>query len=265
MSYTLEKLYLLANMIEYAPIFFFRRIKLKAKKVDLIIIDMDGTITSIHTFKEALKHCYNQQGEDIYLKSIFQKKRNNFSADNQRMLKAIELLKQGGLQKNYEKEILKKALKSVNNKLLIFLRKNCKNKDIIIVSKSSNWMANNLAKKLKFSDGFGSELIYNKNGLLIDSKMLVTDTIPKNIEINIFTTKEIIAETYMKKRGKDFDLNKVALMTNDVLDIKLLSRVGIAILLKKENPQFLDKLAIICKIYDIEIDKDYNKLKGLIN
>lgn len=262
MKHIFEKFSIIYDTIKYSIKFFQRRRKITPREIDLIIVDLDGTLTSTKTFKEALKLCLHKKSEAAYLGTMFQNKEKKLTIDNLRMLKAVDYLKQGDFQKKYEDKILKKALKNINEPLLSLLQCFPK-KQVIIISKSSSYGARQVAQKLSLSAGYGSTLIYDKNGHITGAQKLVTDIIPSGYE-GLFTTKEEIAKNHMQELGMKFSMARTAVFTNDILDAELLSKSGIGVVVKNNKNEFFEKLTIDFKLYDLLMDKNLNEIKHFI-
>ena len=231
---------------------------------NLIIVDMDGTITKNHTFKEGLKKCYEFKGEKIYEDIILNSKntvKRRLSPDNMRMKTGLTALIHGGFRRKFENELIDSAFKNLNSNLVGLLDKVNKKKEVIIISRSSETIAKNIAYRLGFSAGYGSIMEYAKNGALIGALRLVSD---KSDDAEFLLAKETLAKYHMEKKGKTFSLEKTAYIGNDILDLDLMSKVGLTILVKNEKIEFADKIAHFFKLYDLDLKKDYNEIKRLI-
>lgn len=262
-----KKIALLAGCIQHVPAFWLKKIrKPNLSKINLVMIDMDGTFTNFHTFKNALSNAYNDQNKE-YQKVIYTAKNDpKLTVDNNRLILGLHALIKGGFNHDFEKKLLKQAKEEVNLDILNFIKK-IKGAEIIIVSRSSEWIASELSKKFNLSGGYGSKMTYDKKGNLIGAKYLVTDKIPANHTNYVFTTKEMLAKKHMLKAGKEFSLQRTMFFTNDILDAKVMSECACGILVKEKNLDLIDNIAVWLGLYDyfLQSSEDYTRLTKLLN
>ena len=263
-----RNLFLMLQIAKYVPLFFFRRIMLKVsknRKFNLIIVDMDGTLTRLHTFKQALEISFSRKGGEVYQDIIYTTKNENnpFTTDNFRMLNGLNALVKGKFNISSERKLCNIALKQVNKKLADCL-KDKKSKEVIIISRSSALVANYLAKKLGLSGGYGSVMEYDKQGDVKGAKILVTDKEANWNDKGLFKTKISIARDHMKSKKKPFGPKETILVSNDILDINTMAKVGLSVILKENNSDFINQLCYKLGLFDILIKDDYRRLRELL-
>lgn len=257
----LKKVVVVLFCLKFIPYFLAKRIFRKKIKINLAIFDMDGTLTMYETFKQALNKIYSDKGK-TYEKVIFTSKDGKLTLDNYRMLMGLNYLVNGKFNKKMEVPIVEMALKKINNNLLKILDLLNNNVETIIVTRSSQTGAKILAKELGMSAGYGSIMKYDSKSQLVDAELLITDKVPIGNYYSKFSTKEDAAKNHMKMKLLKFDLSKTVFFSNDILDVDLMSKCGTSILIRKENPEFIDKLAEWLHLYDYLLitESDYERL-----
>lgn len=257
---------LVIGSVGYFPFFLLKRFRRRHYPFNLIIFDMDGTITECETFKSALMKIYNDTGEN-YKNVIFTTKHlKDLTKDNIRMQEGLKYLITGGFNEKMEGPIIKDAVLKANKRLTSILPKIGNSIETLLITRSSETGSKKIAKLLGVHDGYGSLMVYNKNGTLIGAKYLVTDKVPKIATKPKFTTKLLLASNHMKKKGKFFCLDKTAFVGNDILDVGLMAKCGLSILVKKKKMNFIEALVYYLHLYDfkLETDDDYSKLANIL-
>lgn len=246
------KIALFLSNIPNAILFIVRR-KRDVRKIiencDQVILDMDGSLLTTHTFREGLKLAYGEK-EQLNYDELFLKfeARPEIVFDALIMLNGLNLLINGKLTKKKELILAKNSEKKINPKVINLLKK--MNKKVVLITKSSNVVAKHLSKKLGFYGGFGSVMTYNKKGEINGAKVLVTNRTTGTFNGLKFISKEDIARKIFKNK---FNFEKTIVISNDLQDMEIMKKAKIAIMVSTKKPHFLDKVVEILKLYDIRI------------
>lgn len=260
---TLKRVKLLLWGLCYLPLFIAKRITPRIiSNANLIIIDMDGTFTNYHTFKEALNLTYRDNGKSYDNVVMTDKKSANLTMDNQRMIEGLIFLKKGGFNKRVEFILIKNAIKKINLDLVKLVNTLKSKYEIILVSRSSDFIAKEISKKYGLAGGYGSIMVYDKRGSVIGTKRLITDNVPKNSEYS-FSTKVDIAERHMKEKGLSFSMSKTIFISNDILDLDVMYRSLFSVLILDKERDYIDNVSYYLMLYDY-LAENSNDIEELI-
>jgi len=256
------KMIILLKALSYFPHFWIRKLFFKKKiNFNLVIIDMDGTFSKFHSFKEGLKLVYHD-GAEKYNKVILSEKKDNLSADNLRMITGLRLLIHGKANRKSEIKLIVKSAEQVNPLLLKLTKKLSNDVEVILATRSSDTVAKGLASEFNLGGGYGSVMKYDNNGTIVGAERLISDKIPAKSEFP-FSTKEKVAQEHMEKKKKKFSLKNTIFISNDILDIEVMSKSAYSILVRTNHHDFIDNIPYYLGLFDFVL-RDENDLENLI-
>lgn len=238
-----------------------RNIIPKKRTIDIIAVDVDGTICDGFTGYDLAIELYGKEKAEIEEKEFRERLSKGRTTIEEELIYEIEKAYKDGLREKDIENLIEKYEKDGKIRIeLIEILKELKErkKHILVITKGLEYTAKYIAKKYGFDEGYGTKI---KSGKVIE---LIGIRKKWKNGVKIVTKLDKVKE-FCEEQGIKFDRKKVAIITDDIFDSKEMRKSGMGILYIPENPIIFQKGASSLGLWDVKIKKENCKvLKNIL-